>query len=59
MEDKRKWFWVLVGFSIFCILMEYIRVMNCYQDPCCEIHWLMIHKEATCPIFGSGGLPLP
>lgn len=54
MEQKDKWFWVFIGFAILCLVLEVVRVWSCYQDTCCEIHWLFINKEALCPVFTPG-----
>ena len=51
MEERIMWYWVIIGLAVLCISIEAIRVWYCYQDPCCELHWLVLNKEAICPVM--------
>ena len=61
LEKKNPWIYrgiILLG--ILLILIDLYRAYRCMQDPCCDLHYLLINKDAVCPqMLPEGALKWP
>ena len=55
-EKKNPWIYRgLIILGVLLILIDLYRAYRCIQTPCCELHYLLINKEAVCPHMVPGG----
>ena len=55
-KKKNPWIYRgLILLGLFLIAIDLYQAYKCIQTPCCELHWLLIDKEAVCTNIMPGG----